>query len=219
MAPFRRSGRGGCRDGDVAPPAGARSIGIGHPRSGDRCIANPPYPRRPRESTALFYPLDPDRASLAIESYWRERHPIGVVYIRRIAGDPGSSALRASTPGLCRKDPSGVLYRVAIGKCLYGQSEQKSMIPPGLRPPPAGSSGLFNERVRQTGVAPLAGARSIGIGHRFADDRCTATHPYPLDPLRVAEQTPPFRAEVGYLLKSRYIWDGITPHIEIKLVA
>ena len=35
----------------------------------------------------------------------RERHPVGVVSIRRITGDPGSSALRASTPGLCRRHP------------------------------------------------------------------------------------------------------------------
>ena len=48
---------------------------------------------------------DPARASLAIESSRRERHPVGVVYIRRITGNPGSSALRASTPGLCRSDP------------------------------------------------------------------------------------------------------------------
>ena len=31
--------------------------------------------------------------------------------------------------------------------------------------------------------APLAGARSIGIGHRFADDRCAETRPYPSRPL------------------------------------
>ena len=35
------------------------------------------------------------------------RHPDGVVYIRHIAGNPGSSALRASTPGLKADDPSG----------------------------------------------------------------------------------------------------------------
>ena len=38
------------------------------------------------------------------------------------------------------------------------------------------------------------GARSIGIGHRFADDRCTETRSYPLDPLRVAEQKSSFSA-------------------------
>ena len=32
------------------------------------------------------------------------------------------------------------------------------------------------------------GARSIGIGHPRSGDRCTETRPYPLDPLRVAEQ-------------------------------
>ena len=37
-------------------------------------------------------------------------------------------------------------------------------------------------------VRHLKGVRSIGIGHRFADDRCTKTLPYPLDPLWVAEQ-------------------------------
>ena len=43
------------------------------------------------------------------------------------------------------------------------------------------------------------GARSIGIGHRFADDRFADTLLDPLNPLRVAEQkfpfpTPPLRS-------------------------
>ena len=36
------------------------------------------------------------------------------------------------------------------------------------------------------------GARSIGIGHPRSGDRCTVTRPYPLDPLRVAEQKSSF---------------------------
>ena len=32
------------------------------------------------------------------------------------------------------------------------------------------------------------GARSIGIGHPRSGDRCAETRPYPIDPLRVAEQ-------------------------------
>ena len=63
--------------------------------------------------------------------------------------------------------------------------------------PPAGSSGRFNERVRQTGVAPPAGARSIGIGHPRSGDRCVATHPTPDDPLRVAEQGGKERTSLG----------------------
>ena len=87
------------------------------PRQG--CVFHSPgvggaQPRRPRVSIALFYPLDPDRASLVIESYWRERHPIGVVYIRRTAGDPGSSALRASTAGYAERTPTGVPCRTAF---------------------------------------------------------------------------------------------------------
>ena len=38
------------------------------------------------------------------------------------------------------------------------------------------------------------GARSIGIGHPRSGDRCTETRPYPLDPLRVAEQKSSFPA-------------------------
>ena len=41
----------------------------------------------------------------------RERHPIEVVYIRRISSNPGSSALRASTTGLCKTDPCRVPLR------------------------------------------------------------------------------------------------------------
>ena len=86
------------------------------PRQG--CVVHSPgvggaQPRRPWVSIALFHPLDPDRASLVIESFWRERHPIGVVYIRRTAGDPGSSALRASTAGYAERTPTGVPCRTA----------------------------------------------------------------------------------------------------------
>ena len=42
---------------------------------------------------------------------------------------------------------------------------------------PAGTAG---------GVAPLAGARSIGIGHPRSGDRCTTHHPAPLDPARAS---------------------------------
>ena len=53
---------------------------------------------------------------------------------------PGSSALRASTPGLKDDDPSGATP--------------------------------LRDR-----VAPLVGARSIGIGHPRSGDRCAAPHP------------------------------------------
>ena len=88
----------------VRHPKGARSIGIGHPRSGDRCTKTLPYPldplwvaeqslQRPRQGVAL--------TSQAISATpWRGRisflHPL-----------PRSSALRASTCGLKNDDPSG----------------------------------------------------------------------------------------------------------------
>ena len=60
---------------------------------------------------------------------------------------------------------------------------------PGLKSghPCRGASPTY-PLLAPTGGAPLAGARSIGIGHPRSGDRCTAPLPYPLDPLRVAEQ-------------------------------
>ena len=65
---------------------------------------------------------------------------------------PGSSALRASTPGLKDDDPSGATP--------------------------------LRDR-----VAPLVGARSIGIGHPRSGDRCAA--PHPSDPSDPSHQSDP----------------------------
>ena len=56
------------------------------------------------ETIALFIPT-PRQGVSRNGDRKRDRHPIGVVYIGYISSDPGSSALRASTAGLCRTDP------------------------------------------------------------------------------------------------------------------
>ena len=56
------------------------------------------------ETIALFIPT-PRQGVSRNGDRKRDRHPIGVVYIGYISSDPGSSALRASTAGLCRRDP------------------------------------------------------------------------------------------------------------------
>ena len=62
--------------------------------------------RRPRDSSVEKSPTTPPGCR-TIKLARGVRHPDGVVYIRHIAGNPGSSALRASTPGLKADDPSG----------------------------------------------------------------------------------------------------------------
>ena len=76
----------------------------GRGSTSERCVFHSPgvggaQPRRPREGCRVLS-LQPRQGSVVIASSRRERHPIGVVYIRWIAGDPGASALRALTPGL-----------------------------------------------------------------------------------------------------------------------
>ena len=70
------------------------------------------------------------------------------------------------------------------------------MIPPGLRPP-RDRQAFSTKGYDRPGRAPLAGARSIGIGHPRSGDRCVATHPTPDDPLRVAEQGGKERTSLG----------------------
>ena len=81
----------------VRHPKGARSIGIGHPRSGDRCTKTLPYP------------LDP--LGVAEQSLQRPRQGVALVESRAISATPwrgrdrlrclihGSSGLRPSTRG------------------------------------------------------------------------------------------------------------------------
>ena len=66
---------------------------------------------------------------------------------------------------------------------------------PGLKSghPCRGASPTYS-LLAPSGGAPLWGARSIGIGHPRSGDRCTVTRPYPLDPLRVADQKSSFPA-------------------------
>ena len=63
----------------------------------------------PGKHSPLLIPSTP----VGVEGMRRGRHPIGLVYIRQIAGNPGSSALRASSPVLCRTDPYGVQHLIA----------------------------------------------------------------------------------------------------------
>ena len=110
----------------------------------ERCVLRSPgvggaKPRRPRESIALFNSSTPPGVARNNDRQ-RERHPIGVVYIRRIAGNPGSSALRASTAGLKSDDPSGVSP---------------------LRDRQAGVSGDITGVTG--GVAPLRGASFVAV--------------------------------------------------------
>ena len=87
----------------VRHPKGARSIGIGHPRSGDRCTKALPYPldplwvaeqslQRPRQGVA--------HTSQSISATpWRGRISLPG------SSFPRSSALRASTRGLRNGHP------------------------------------------------------------------------------------------------------------------
>ena len=85
--------RGGRGDGD-APRQGCvfHSPGVGGAK-----------PRRPREIIALNPSTPPGVARNSDRE--RERHPIGVASISEVILNPGSSALRASTPGLRTTDP------------------------------------------------------------------------------------------------------------------
>ncbi len=126
----------------------------------------------------------------------RERHPIGVVYIRRIAGDPGSSALRASTAGYAKRTPTGVPCRTACREITIGGERHPLRIltycvsrQVWAKRPTCPTCGQHPQR-----RAPLAGARSIGIGHPRSGDRCTAPIPFPLDPDRASpDREPPSR--------------------------
>ena len=62
--------------------------------------------RRPRDRSAGKNPRDPARVSHWQAATQAVRHPSGVVYLSG-SSFPGSSALRASTPGLKSDDPSG----------------------------------------------------------------------------------------------------------------
>jgi len=58
------------------------------------------------------------------------------------------------------------------------------------------------------------GARSIGIGHPRSGDRCVATHPYHLDPLRVAEQTSlPSATRKGSCRFSQSLYIGLRHYV------
>ena len=96
-----------------ADPAGAK------PRRDLRCLARVSRHEVPKtagkRTPVKMY--DPARVS-HIPVRQSVRHPFGVVYIRHIAANPGSSALRASTTGLCRSDP----YRVAFWVWLIHRS-------------------------------------------------------------------------------------------------
>ena len=129
---------------------GARSIGIGHPRSGDRCTTPHPAPLDPaRASPSSHHPsLHPARGAFFVARVSEGRSPDDPGYatdpisprprqgsvvmalvrgsdtlsgshsIRHIAANPGSSALRASTTGLCRSDP----YRGPLPGSLLGMA-------------------------------------------------------------------------------------------------
>ncbi len=96
-----------------ADPAGAK------PRRDLRCLARVSRHEVPKtagkRTPVKMY--DPARVS-HIPVRQSVRHPSGVVYIRHIAANPGSSALRASTTGLCRSDP----YRGPLPGSLLGMA-------------------------------------------------------------------------------------------------
>ena len=94
------------------------------------------------------------------------RHPSGVAGIEPHR-NPESSGLRPSTSGLKKRAPlRGASYLL---RYLIGQVRQVGR---GVRHP--------------------KGARSIGIGHPQSGDRCVENRFHPLNPLRVAEQSPPY---------------------------
>ena len=140
--------------------------------------------RRPDEDPGIDHrrkiPPDPARALLVIESTRRERHPCGVVSIMMINHSPGSSALRASTPGLKDDDPSGAPpLRDRTARHISGVLVMVT------------ARGINALSGSVGGVAPLVGARSIGIGHPRSGDRCTAPIPFPLDPARASPSGDP----------------------------
>ena len=78
-------------------PKGARSLGIGHPQSGDRCAETRPYPIDPLGSPSS--PPQQPRQGVALTSqsisatHWRGH----ISYLRHRF--QGSTALRVSTRG------------------------------------------------------------------------------------------------------------------------
>ena len=188
-------------------PKGARSIGIGHPRSGDRCTKTLPYHldplwvaeqslQRPRQGVA--------HTSQSISATpWRGRDCL-------LCPVHGSSGLRPLTRGYgagthkgCFVHHSSLLDEydplhayTAAGGCFAPHS---SLLDEWLRclsnaSPPGDAPGMTHLSIGViiyleglSGRHPK-GARSIGIGHPRSGDRCTEPH-LPLDPLWVAEQS------------------------------
>ena len=115
----------------VRHPKGARSIGIGHPRSGDRCTKTLPYPSTPCGSPSRAF-SDPARVS-HIPVSQSVRHPNGVAGSlampdpRVVGATPLDPGLKSGHP--CRGAPFTTLHNELNGFCT---TQMRHSCPPQL---------------------------------------------------------------------------------------
>ena len=97
--------------GCVAPRQGCvfRSPGVGGAT-----------PRRPRVYDGPPSISRPRQGSVVMAIFRRDRHPVGVVYIKASLGGPGVFGTSCLDRGLCRRDPFGVLYWIVSREITPG---------------------------------------------------------------------------------------------------
>ena len=163
----------------VRHPKGARSIGIGHPRSGDRCTETLPYP------------LDPLRVAEQKSSFpatHKGSRPNAYAYTSVI----GTSCLDRC---IWNGHPCGCRYAVRA-YYIWAERPTRPMVPPqeSCDKLTADRGDAYehwgNHIPGGSSVRHPKGARSIGIGHPRSGDRCTKTLPYPSTPCGSPSRNP-----------------------------